>query len=136
MSVFVSHNESEFFTRMTTGDGRVAYTLTGIVVGEPLQGEANWMRRQIFFTVQVPQLQRGHVLHLDYWAPFVTLSSISNDRTATNAGWAVDAFAISAPTSPVRDKIGVKCNIAVRDIDGFILRLAYNIHLIGREDMS
>lgn len=134
MDLWVSHIESQFFTRMVTGDGRVAFTLTGIVVGnERLQGQADWMRRRVAFTVPVP-LQPNHVLHLDHWAPFVTLSSISNDHTSTNAGWAVDGFALSSPDSPVRGKVGVLVDIAVRDIDGFIDRLGYNIHLIGRED--
>jgi hypothetical protein len=135
MSFFVNHTESEYHTRVTTIDGAVAYTLTGLVVAErPIQGQSgDWVRERADFAVPVPSLAEGHVLQLVYWAPFVTLGSISNDRTATNAGWAVDGFGLTAPQDPIDERVGVYCDLAVRDADGFINRLAYNIHLIGYE---
>jgi len=132
---FVSNKASEYYTKFTTVAGEVSYTLTGVVVVEPpFQGQGgDWFRERVQFAVPVPSLAKGSQLKLIYWAPFVTLSSISNDRTATNAGWAVDGFGIASPKNLIGETVGVYCDLAVRDIDGFVVRLAYNVHLIGKE---
>jgi hypothetical protein len=135
VSLFVSNTESEYYTKFTTVAGEVAYTLTGVVEAQrPVQGEsAAWVRERASFSVPVPSLAEDHRLQLVYWAPFVTLASVSKDRTATNAGWAVDGFGLSSPKDLIGEALAVYCDLAVRDADGFVNRLAYNIHLIGRE---
>ena len=137
---FAHHLQNPFHIRTIVGESekgelRVSYTLSGVVIcNVPLQGpKSGWSHEKGIFAVPLPELQPNHALQLEGWAPFVTLSSISNDRTATNAGWAVDEFGIESPASPIRKSVNVSIKIAVRDIDGFINRLAYHIHLIGLE---
>ena len=130
----IPHIESEFFTRSVGSDGKVSYVLTGVVLFEPVKGTGDeWLRTKVDFSVPLRNLGVNKALRLDFWAPFVTLTSISNDRTATNAGWAVDGFEIAHPEEVMRGRVGVSAQVAVRDSDGFINRLAYNIHLIGHE---
>lgn len=142
MSPLAYHLQNPFYIRTIIGSEqgelRVNYTLTGIVVChvpiQPLPGSGNhWSLETGHFAVPLPKLQPNHALHLEGWAPFVTLSSISNDRTATDAGWAVDEFGLDSPTTPIKKEVNVFFKTAVRDIDGFINRLAYHINLIGLE---
>jgi hypothetical protein len=135
MPVFPNYSiNSEHFVRLDLGSGRVSYTLTGVVVGGPMAGTgSNWSRGRLEFTVPVRALGDGKALRLSHWAPFIALRSISNDHTATFAGWAVDSFGLVSPKTPIRRGVTVFCDVAVRDIDGFINRLSYNIHLLGSE---
>jgi hypothetical protein len=126
---------SEHFLRLQLGGGMVAYTLTGVGVGGPMAGTgSDWIRGRLEFKVPVRGLVDGKALRLIHWAPFVALSSISNDRTATFAGWAVDGFGLVSPQIPIRSSVNVFCDVAIRDIDGFINRLSYNISLLGHEE--
>lgn len=126
---------SEHFLRLELGGGMVAYTLTGVVVGDPMMGTgSDWSRGRLEFRVPVRSLGNGKALRLRHWAPFVALSSISNDHTATFAGWAVDGFGLVSPQSLIRTSVAVFCDVAIRDSDGFINRLSYNITLMGHEE--
>jgi hypothetical protein len=67
-------------------------------------------------------------------APFATLSSIFDQAQSVNAGYAVDAF---RPTFITRDTFAqifdtLEVDLAVRDNDAFILRVGYQITLVGR----
>src|SRR4051812_16843735 len=130
---------SQHFTKSTTTEGHLSYRLTGIVIygaAPPRLAEGrDWERSGVSFSVPIPDLPDGW-FHLIQWAPFVTLSSISNTGPAVDAGWAVDDFGIEAPQHPIGTGPGspgvtVFCNIAVRDVDGFIGRLGYDVTLIG-----
>jgi hypothetical protein len=60
----------------------------------------------------------------------VTLNAISNDQLSNNAGWAVDAFHLD-PFPPVVRQVDIRCKLAVRDVDGYILRVGYTLTLLG-----
>jgi hypothetical protein len=99
---------SSHFVKFTTGDGLLAYVLTGAVL-TTFRGDG-----------------------LDFTrAPYAGLGSISNDNTAINAAWAVDSFELIGWDSVMR-KAEVNCCLAVRDADGYILRVGYCVHLLGR----
>jgi hypothetical protein len=66
------------------------------------------------------------------WAPIVALSSISNDAAAYDAGWAVDGFRLRE-TDVAHAHVTLAVDLAVRDIDGWILRLGYCLHVTGNE---
>ena len=66
------------------------------------------------------------------WAPFVTLNSISNEQQAVNAGWAVDAFRMLVSPGDHQSGVTVSCDVAVRDVDGYILRLGYIVFIVGK----
>jgi hypothetical protein len=61
----------------------------------------------------------------------VTLASITNDQTAFNAGWAVDDCQFMRTSSSSTNPLTVRASLAVRDIDGFILRLAFHVTVQG-----
>jgi hypothetical protein len=68
--------------------------------------------------------------HFDSVAPMVSsLASITNDNEAINAGWAVDEVIPEFVGQPL--EVRLNCALAVRDIDGFILRLASNVTVLG-----
>ncbi|MDX6532934.1 MAG: hypothetical protein QOF68_678 [Gaiellales bacterium] len=132
MNEFVVQNQvSEHWLKSTTADGLISYTLTGVIILTPFQGTgSDWRRQRVSFGVKIPELPAGMALHLRYWAPFVTLNSISNDHQAVDAGWAVDTFGVDNPWQP-QNEVSVFCDIAVRDVDGFVARLGYVLHLVG-----
>jgi hypothetical protein len=107
--------------------------MTGIaMVADGVGSSQVWSQHTVSWTVHLPGLAPGKKLALVHWAPFVALSSISNDNAATNAGWAVDSFRMTGTEQP-QTYVAVQADLAVRDADGWILRLAYSLHLLGEE---
>ena len=123
--------ESVHWTVMNTADGQTAFTLTGIIVTE-FKGVGNqWERGRLEFPVSIQPLAPGKGLVLRHWAPFVTINSISNDDISKDAGWAVDGFSLADPEKFAVAGVTVRCDLAVRDVDGFIFRIGYHLHLVG-----
>jgi hypothetical protein len=78
---------------------------------------------------------------VEAWSPFVSLSAIFNQGQAMNGGFAVDAWRpnhFGSGTDAVTNRpvsnlfAGVNADLAVRDTDAWLYRLAYNITLIGK----
>jgi hypothetical protein len=123
--------ESPHYVQSTTPDGHAAYTLTGVaVVGVGGDGSSEWSRGKLNFYVPFP-LPAGKNFRLINWAPFVTLNSISNDREAVDAGWAIDGFRLVRPDRLQGNLVQVEVDVATRDVDGYILRLGYHVSLVG-----
>jgi hypothetical protein len=80
------------------------------------------------------------VFSLEQWAPFAGLSAIFDQDQSVNAGFAVDVWRPNHFTSgtDVAGKqvnqifTGIMVDVAVRDSDAFLLRVSYNITLLGR----
>ena len=105
------------------------WTLTGTVELSIKGNGSSWR----YETVQVGLLIPGigdKLVRLQQWAPFLTLQGLSNDKTAVNAGWLLDKMEILDPQAACA-RIEFQCQIGVRDIDGYVLRLGYLIHAIG-----
>ena len=66
----------------------------------------------------------------------LSLASIYNAGTANYAGWAVDAAIVEAVTPAAvpqpDDHLQIQALIAVRDSDGYLNRLAYQVSALGR----
>ena len=134
---------SEHFSYFDLPDGSRSYTLTGVAGidaqgGQP--GEGRWSRWNIYLAIDIPDLPKSppKKLQLIHWAPFFSLNSISNDGVATDAGWAVDDWTAeqgAGHLDPITDplsQVGYLVKVAVSDSDGFLLRIGYNISLLGR----
>ena len=137
VDLIATNFDSQHWVDFDTADGRKAYTLTGVALTTFKGGETGegWLRQDLMFDVAIPDLPQGKGLKLVHWAPFVTLNAIANDQLANNAGWAVDGFEVESPQQVMRS-VRIRCKLAVRDIDGFILRVGYSIALLGSlEDM-
>jgi hypothetical protein len=80
-------------------------------------------------------------LQVEQWAPFAGLSSIFDQDQSVNAGFSVNAWRHS-PFSTGTDAFsgqtvsnvfdGINVDVAVRDSDAWLLRLGYNITLLGQ----
>lgn len=116
-----------------------AYTLTGVALCT-IQGGggARWRHADLHILLQLPGLNEsppGNALLLRHWAPYFSLNSISNDHVANDAGWAVDSWdqyygpyeTDKNPTSVLQYMV----HLAVGDSDGFILRVGYNVNVVG-----
>jgi hypothetical protein len=125
--------ESGHWLSFPTGDGRLCYVLTG-VVKMTVKGEgAAWTRLGLDFSVDMPDLPAGKGLRLDHWTVLVTPNAFSDDKAAVDPGWAVDQFSLLDPGG-VHRAVTINTRLAVRDVDGFLLRVGYSIHLLGRLD--
>jgi hypothetical protein len=106
----------------------------------------------LFWTIQQYQIQPS-APHQDdnynvcfkleerQWAPFVTLSSIFDAQHSVNAGYAVErwrpthfkkTFDLEANHQVDHIFYGVTADVRVRDKDANILKLSYNITLLGK----
>jgi hypothetical protein len=81
------------------------------------------------------------VFSLRLWAPFAGLSAISDDHQSINAGFAIDRWrprhflAGHTPftAQPINNIFsGLTVDVGVRDNDAWILKLSYNITLLGK----
>ena len=64
-------------------------------------------------------------------AVVLSLASIYNKNVANNAGWAVDGADLQALGHEV-EGLQVEAKIAVRDSDGFLYRLSYQVTALGQ----
>jgi hypothetical protein len=122
---------SQHFVKYPTANGLLAYTMTGVALLAFKGTGQDFNRKTLELTVPIPDLPAGQGLQLVHWAPFVTLASISNDGPAANAAWAVDTFSLPNAGQVLTSQT-IECQLAVRDIDGYLLRVAYTLHLVGK----
>jgi hypothetical protein len=59
-----------------------------------------------------------------------SLNSIYNNQTAVNAGWAVDR--LTARWDATEQRIKLRADLAVSDVDGYLLRMGYQVTVLAR----
>lgn len=118
-------------THYESADGQHVWALTGIVKlhDAPHGTGRDWAHEDLEFSVTVPGIPSGKVLKLKHWAPHLALNAIYNDGAANFAGWAIDGFRLTNQT--VYGQVGISTVLAVRDVDGWLPRVSYVIHLVG-----
>ena len=127
-------------------DADVLCVYTGTLMLE-VQGTAqqNWTRGNLVARVPTPGRlwQPASADHGSGWTTFrdgsvvVSLASIYNAGVSNYAGWAVDAARVEAVAPqgalPPEDHVQIQALLAVRDIDGILFRLAYNVTAVGAQ---
>ena len=132
-------------------NGKHLVTRSGILILKDVKGNSgSWLQETILFSPKFPygilpkkknpdkpedEPPEQMMFQIEHWAPLVTLNVIANDGTAMNAGWAVDNFGFN--WSNIKEKtiftlIPMFADIAVRDTDGYLLRIGYSITLVGK----
>jgi hypothetical protein len=134
-------------------DGRAHLILSGVALLD-LQGAKKpsgqehyqWVRRTYELTlrtgfladqVQLPPVPEGQrrVLRLERWAVFAGLNSIDNLNLSNDAGHAVDRFGLRAQSgTDINDDVTMFVDLAVRDEDGHVRRVGYQLNLIAKPD--
>ena len=109
----------ELYTK--TGDGRNLVVLSGYA-GFHLKGSGGSWKCVIGEMVRGPVWKQLHDV-----VPIVSLASIANKDHAVNAGWAVDW----CNWYSLNNQIYLKCKLCVRDVDGYLYRVAYHITAVG-----
>jgi hypothetical protein len=122
--------QSQHFVRWEDRNGLTGYALTGVFVIHQ-RGRADWYRDLVSIELPIPQLPSGRRFQLVHFDPNVTLSAIGNDGAATWSGWALDWYRLRDPWTP-HETVVIECQVAVRDIDGWVYRLSYDVELLGR----
>lgn len=132
------------------GDGRHLITLSGtVLLGKGGVGPGGyvgvspdeWRRDRLQLTLDIPYgadlpwHEPGKWLLLYQFTPFVTINAIYNAGESNNAGWAVDQFGLFKIGNMgwhVKNRLGLWADLAVRDSDGTIYRVAYSLTALGR----
>jgi hypothetical protein len=57
-----------------------------------------------------------------------SLAAIANDGVSNNAGWAVDS--VDAPDPAPAGEYKIIAHLAVRDTDGWVLRVSYQVNMM------
>jgi hypothetical protein len=139
-------NPAQFVTPhylvMPSTGGRTYVALTGIVLAT-LKGisETQWRRETFRILPSLSDARQAAGFPGNYWfravhgTAFATLSAIYNDNVANDAGWAIDAFRLVNLRTLLPHAI-LEVDTAVRDTDGYILRLGYNIAMLGTFEES
>jgi hypothetical protein len=128
-------------------------TLTGVAIID-LKGNGpqwKWDGADLQIDISGPlaatgrQASPGRILgfQVEQWAPFASLNSIYDHKTAVNAGFAVDSFNILLGNAGAEgipnvfsggavQEGGLHVDVAVRDIDAWLYRVGYCVNLLGR----
>jgi len=126
---------SEHWVHFTDSEQRQVYVLSGTCILNPVevgpQDGSRWQRGRTDFAVPVPDLPEGQGLVVQQWAPAVVLGSIQNDGVANDAGWAVDDFDLEVAENEAVTFVYPVFNWAVGDTDGYLLRVAYTVTVVG-----
>jgi hypothetical protein len=104
------------------------------------EGPLYWVLNQ--YGIQRPPLHTYTVcFSLQQWAPFVSLSAIFDQNQSINAGFAVNLWrpthfqkGTNLQTNAAFNNVftGITADLGVRDTDAFILKLSYNVTLLGK----
>lgn len=110
----------ELYTR--TPDGRDLVYLTG-TAGCDFRGTgSNWRRDQVYILAG-PSWRR-----IDNVAPVASLAAVANDGTAVNEGYAAD----NVNWAVYNNRVLLVVSLAVRDSDGFTIRVSYQATALGQ----
>jgi hypothetical protein len=136
MTTFATNSlSSQHWVHFTDSQQQQVYVLSGTCILNPvLAGPSDgsrWQRGQTSFEVPLPGLPQGQGLVVQQWAPAVLLGSIQNDGVANNAGWAVDDFDLQVSSGQAETAVYPVFNYAVGDTDGYLLRVAYTVTVVG-----
>ncbi len=124
-------------------DDRVVVTLTGIIVlrldgldGYKGESSDHWRHDHLNITLGFPThfFPKNPLKHLkvEQWAPLITVNAIYDQGDAVDAGWAVDDFGINLPGhKTIFGAIGIWADLAVRDSDAWLYRIAYDLTVSG-----
>ena len=107
--------------RFPIGGGRTAVCLSGYPVFSFKGSGGSWRREELWINIG-PVWRR-----LDDVCPSVAPAALANSHHAVNAGWAVDWCAWTT----MGGRILLRCGIAIRDSDGFLLRVVYHVNSVG-----
>ncbi len=120
-----------------SGDNKQHITLTGTVRID-FQGTSTnqWHSEDIFIYLRI-DLPEDKALKVEQGAPFVTINTIYNANQAVHAGWGVNNFWLELPSDrlligPHYASLPIKVRVLVRDTDGWLFRIAYQVTLIGQ----
>jgi hypothetical protein len=126
---------SQHWVHFTDYQQREVYVLSGTCILNPVEAGpkdgSRWHRGKTDFAVPVPDLPVGQGLVVQQWAPTVVLGSIQNDGVANDAGWAVDDFDLEVSRDEPATFVWPVFNYAVGDTDGYLLRVAYTVTVVG-----
>jgi astacin len=128
-----SRFRSRHWVHTHADDNKELIRMTGIVIVDHKGFGSNWRRNTLKLTLKFPShiIPNGKKFRVEQWAPLTTINAIFNRHTAVNAGWAVDNFWGPGRVT-IEDSFSIYTNIAVRDIDGWLYRIAYDVTLKGR----
>lgn len=127
---------SHYWVHFTDSQQREVYVFSGTCILNPVltgpQDGSRWQRGQTSFGISVPDLPENQGLVIQQYAPTIVLGAIQNDGVANNAGWAVDDFDLAGVSvgGPVTS-VSPVFNYAVGDTDGYLLRVAYTVTVVG-----
>lgn len=119
--------------------------LSGVVVVDFWSQQSNWNNDTLliipdrdfnsmiaFVGVPPPPQDYVNAFQADQYATFGGMSSIFDKDYANNTGFAVNAFEPNFYLSNGRAIYGIQMDLAVRDSDAALLRVAYHLTAVGQ----
>ncbi len=120
--------------RTKTGDGKDLIVLSGVVKiersGKSVRS-GDWAKGTFRIGVNLG-LPPEEAMQLEQHASLITLSSVRNDYESIHAGWAVDESYVLTVPGDTYEEVFVQGAFAVRDKDGWLLRVGYHVTLVGQ----
>ncbi len=123
--------DAQHFVRFPVAGDNEVISMTGVALVSFKGQDTGFTKTRLEMRLTLPDIDTGYGFQLDHWTVFCTLQTITNDGEGDWVGWGVDNFWLTKPAAPSRTAT-INCSLVVRDIDGHILRVGYNVLLQGR----
>lgn len=118
------------------------FTFTGVALFNSLKGTgSSWIEGDANIIATYPQvIGADKAILTQNWTVDVGLASISNKNHAVNTGWSVNKYSLrridnklgGGKVAAAQGNLGIDTLVAMRDIDAKILRLSYNVTILGK----
>jgi hypothetical protein len=125
---------SVHFLHHRTPDGKELLNLTGIALVEFSDNEATtWKKETYELILDLKMLPNGKIFRLtDGWTVLVVPVNIENLNVSNNNGIAVNQFRLANENPGLGIRAArIQCDLAVRDSDAWLHRVAYQVTLVG-----
>jgi hypothetical protein len=120
---------SQHWVRTAIADGQQQILLTGVLAPHLKASGPEWHQRTLRAAIPIGGLD-GQNFVATQWAPSVSIAAVDAEAATSNAGWAIDGFALVTPNLPA-SQVVLDVQTAVRDSSCYLLRMTYQIVLVG-----
>lgn len=123
--------DAQHFIRFPVAGDTEVLGLTGVALVSFKGNDTSFTTTELRMDIALPDIPSGHGFRLDHWTVFCSLQTITNDGEGDWVGWGVDNFWLTGSPAPLRTAT-INCTLVARDVDGYILRVGYNVLLQGK----
>ena len=121
---------SAHVVRTALGTDQHLVVLSGVLIPNVKGSGTAWQQVTLRAELPITGLPAGQRFTASQWAPSVSIAAADQDAATDIPGWAIDGFGLVGADQP-STAVTLEIQTAVRDSSCFLLRVAYQVTLVG-----